>query len=211
MLFRSQHCSNSLRTEVRPSVGNLKKRSIAELLSDDEDDLMLPPLKKTQISNCTSAAYNQPIASASLSQSVGGDSFSQTPTSTQSQSRLTLQDLLSSDEEDDLPPVRAGNSGVPHKPAPVSSQSLHSATTGVISQPSTYSSQSPAMNQSFSHTAAAVSGHSSGVPVRKPSMSGGAIFSGASSCTPDVIVSSDDDDDLPEINLDSDDEGNPTR
>ena len=141
----SQHCSNSLRTEVRPSVGNLKKRSIAELLSDDEDDLMLPPLKKTQTSNGTPAVYNQPIAGASLSQSVGGASFSQTPTSSQSQSRLTLQDLLSSDEEDDLPPVRAGNSGVPHKPAPVSSQSLYSATTGVISQPSTYSRQSPTL------------------------------------------------------------------
>ena len=181
---------------------------------------MLPPLKKTQTSNGTSAAYNQPIAGASLSQSVGGASFSQsvggasfnqTPASTQSQSRLTLQDLLSSDEEDDLPPVREGNSGVPHKPAPVSNQSLHNPTTRVISQPSTYSSQSTAMNRSFSHTAAAVFGHSSGVPVSKASMSRGAIFSGALSSTPDVIVSSDDDDDLPEINLDSDDEGNPTR
>lgn len=166
----SQHSSTSLRTEIRPNCNNLKKRTIEDLLSDDDDDLMLPPRKKTQTSTAT----------PSFNQSAGGASFTQTPSQSQSQSCLTLQDLLSSsdEEEGDPPPLRPNNA-IPSPHMRRDTPPAHITTPARVEH-SLYSDHMP----------------------HRPHVHGAAIYSGLSAA-PDVIVSSDDEDDLPEITLDT--------
>lgn len=134
--------TNSPRSEIRPSV---KKRTIQELLSDSDDDLMLPTMKRPSVSMPS-------VSKAS--------SYSNTPAS--QRSNLTIRDLLSSDEDDDVD--HASHSQVRSKV-----QSATTAADNVTSVVNAAGTSRPSIGSTF-----------------------------------DVIVSSDED--LPEINLDSDEE-----